>query len=126
MYHGNGQVYFAKLGKLQVGAEAGYEYYFWYSVPAVGYSWYYTYEPRAAHVSVVGRMDLGGNFFVDFGGGAYFFSGGYTNIGITGALGYMIKVSDKLSVPIKVRSTVILEDPMLIPIGVSAGILLRI
>jgi len=125
LYHGNGQVYFARLGKLHIGAEAGYEYYFWYSVRAYPYSWFYTYEPRATHVSVVGRMELGRNFFLDIGGGAYFFSAGFTDIGVMGALGYMIKLSPKLSLPIKVRTTVILDDPILLPVGVSAGILYR-
>jgi len=124
LYQGNGQVYFARLGSLQVGAEAGYEYYFWYTLRYSSGSYYYyrTYEPHATHFSAVARLKLGGKLFFDFGAGAYIFSG-WTDFGAMGELGYMIKVSPKLSVPIKVRTTVILDNPILIPVSVSAGLL---
>jgi hypothetical protein len=117
MYQGNAQVYFARLGNLQIGAEAGYTYFFWYDRYDYG-----LHEPNALHFSAVARLKLGGNLFFDFGAGAYLFSG-WTDFGALGELGYMIKVSPKLSVPIKVRTTVILDNPILIPVSVSAGIL---
>lgn len=124
MYQGNAQVYFARLGNLQIGAEAGYTHFFWYElrIPYGDYYIYRGYGPHALHVSAVARLKLGGNLFFDFGAGAYLFSG-WTDFGAMGELGYMIKVSPKLSVPIKVRTTVILDNPILIPVSVSAGLL---
>ena len=124
MFGGEAQVYFAKLGKLNVGAEGGYTYHFWYTVPS-GYSWVYTYEPTSFNFGAVARMDLPKNFFVDFGVGLHFFSGDFTRVAVMGEGGYMFKLNEKMSIPVKIRTTIIVGDPILIPIRASVGFLMH-
>lgn len=129
MSQGYAQFFFTKLGNILVGAEAGYQYFFWTSVRIpYGYTTIYrTYEADAIRIMVVGRLMLGkGGFFTEFGPALYLF-GDYTDFGIAAALGYIIELNDKMYIPIKFKTAYILEEDYgLLPLGLSAGFGLRL
>ena len=106
-YAGNARLFFARLGNLRLGAEAGYNYFFWYTVTGAGYP--ITYEPHATRVGPVVRAGLGLQMAVDGGAAAYIFPDGAV-FGVNAALGYFIPVGRQLSVPIKVRGDLVLAS----------------
>jgi hypothetical protein len=105
-YAGNARLFFARLGSLRIGAEAGYNYFWWYTTGAAGTP--YTYGPHATRVGPVVRAGLGRRMAVDGGAAAYIFPGG-TDYGVNAALGYFIPVGRQLSLPIKVRGDLVFD-----------------
>ena len=124
MKQGYAQFFFTQLGNIQVGAEVGYQYFFWSSVRIpYGYTTIYrTYEADAIRIMLVGRLPFGeGGFFTEFGPALYMF-GEYTDFGIAAALGYLIEINDKMYIPIKFKTALIFEgEYTLVPLGVTAG-----
>lgn len=103
-YGGNARLFFTRLGKMRLGAEAGYTYFFWYTVTGAGYP--ITYSPHATRVAAVLRSGLGRQMALDAGAGIYMFPSG-TNLGVNAALGYFVPVGRRWSLPIKVRGDVV-------------------
>ena len=104
-YAGGARLFFARLGTMWLGAEAGYDYFWWYTTTGAGYP--ITYGPHATHVGPVVRVPLGRRMAVDGGAAAYLFPDG-TVFGVNAALGYFIPLGRQLSLPIKVRGDVVL------------------
>lgn len=103
-YGGSARLFFTRLGRMRLGVEAGYSYFFWYTVTGAGYP--ITYEPHATRVGAVARSGLGRRMALDVGASAYVFPGG-TDVGVNAALGYFIPVGRRWSLPIKVRGDVV-------------------
>lgn len=103
-YTGGVRLFFARLGALRVGGEAGYNHFWWYTTSAAGYP--ITYRPHATRVGAVVRAGLGQRMALDGGAAAYIFPGG-TNLGVNAALGYFIPAGRQWSIPVKVRGDVV-------------------
>jgi len=106
-YAGGARLFFARLGTMWLGVEAGYDYFFWYTVTGAGYP--ITYGPHATHVGAVVRAPLGRRIALDGGAAAYMFPDG-TVFGVNAALGYFIPLGGRLSLPIKVRGDAVLAS----------------
>lgn len=121
------QVHLLAIGPLTLGVEAGYQY-FLYDVVRVPYGDYpitYTRDTAATRVLATGRISLAGGFFADLGAGPYFISGG-PNWGVSAAIGRHIALSSKFSIPVKLRTSIVLDDTShLLPLGLSAGLAYR-
>lgn len=120
---GSARLFFARAGKLRVGAEAGYSHFFWYTTSAAGYA--ITYRPHATRVGPVVRAALSPRIAADVGVAAYLFPDG----GIAGAnasLGYFIPAGRQLSVPVKLRADVVFASATaLASIGATIGLSYR-
>jgi hypothetical protein len=103
-YAGGARLFFTRLGTLRVGAEAGYNHFWWYTTSAAGYA--ITYRPHATRVGAVARAPVGARVALDGGVAAYIFPGG-TNLGVNAALGYFIPAGRQWSIPVKVRGDVV-------------------
>lgn len=108
------------FGNISIGAELGYQYFFWYTVPVFGYSWVYEYEVDAVRIMVLLRTQLKNNLFAEVGPGAFIISD-WVSPGVMASLGYKIQLNEKLSVPIKVRSEFVAGDNFFV-LGVNGGI----
>ncbi len=60
-------------------------------------------------------------FDLDLGAGLVMFED-FTDFSLSGALAHQVPLSEGLYLPISVRGGIILEDPMIVPIGVCIGI----
>jgi len=120
---GSARLFFARAGKLRVGAEAGYSHFFWYTTSAAGYA--ITYRPHATRVGPVIRAALSPRIAADVGVAAYLFPDG----GVAGAnasLGYFIPAGRQLSVPVKLRADVVFASAAtLASIGATIGLSYR-
>lgn len=121
------QALLGTVGAVNVGAEFGYGYLFWYEVRrapacdacAPGYS---SRDVDAYRLMVMGRMSLDRNWFAEFGFGPYFF-GEFTDLAIAGGLGYALPLSSTVQLPLKARGDLISDaDANLFTLGISAGI----
>ena len=121
-YAFTGRLFFLKLGpSVRLGAEVGYQYLLWYSVPGLG-STPYEYESAPTHVAGVIRLPLGRSFSFDTGVGAHMFGSSGTKVGILAALGYHVRLSPTITLPIQLRSDYIMTDPSAIPVALNAGL----
>jgi hypothetical protein len=121
-YSFTGRLFFLKLGSsARLGAEVGYQYLLWYSVPGLG-STPYTYPSSPTHFAGVIRLPLGRGFSFDAGVGAHMFGSSGTKVGILAALGYHVRLSPTITLPIQVRSDYIMTDPSAIPVALNAGL----
>lgn len=102
-YLGSARVFVTRAGGFRIGAEAGYNHFFWYTTSAAGYA--ITYRPHAIRVGPVVRAALGPRIAADGGVAAYIFPDG-TVVGANAALGYFVPAGRQLSIPIKVRADV--------------------
>jgi hypothetical protein len=103
-YLGGARLFFARAGSLRLGAEAGYNYFFWYTTTGAGYG--ITYEPHATRVGPVVRASLSPRVAADAGVAAYIFPDG-TVLGANAAVGYFIPAGPRLSIPVRVRADVV-------------------
>lgn len=112
------------LGSLQLGAEAGYQHFFWYDVdscPSCSSGTLVTREVDALRIMGVGRAPVGEAAFLEVAAGAVLF-GGWTDLGLTVGLGYALPLSG-YTVPVKARIGYVLDtDASLLPFGAGAGI----
>ena len=114
-------VYPLKLGGISLGAEFGYQYFFWYTTDVPGYSWVYEYNVDAFRLMILMRANLLSNLFVELGPGAFMF-GDWTDFGLTASAGYRIGLTEHIAIPVKLRTEIILDrDANLFPVGLSAG-----
>jgi opacity protein-like surface antigen len=121
-YSVTGRLFFLTLGpSARLGVEGGYQYLVWYSVPGLG-STPYEYASSPTHFAGVIRLLLGRSLTFDAGAGAHLFGSSGTKVGILAALGYQVRLSPTLSLPIQLRSDVILTDPSAIPVALNAGL----
>ena len=124
-YAVTGRLFFLKLGpSVRLGAEVGYQYLLWYTVPGLG-STPYTYPSSPTHFAGVIRLPLGRNLTFDAGAGAHLFGSSGTKVGILAALGYQVRLSPAVSLPIQLRSDIILTDPSVFPVALNAGLGVR-
>ena len=118
------QYFFSQVGDLTIGVELGYQYFFWYEVviPFGATRLFRGRSAEANHLMAMGRYELSNKLYADLGLGMIFFED-WTDIGLSGALGYRIKVNEKLTIPVKFRAGIVLDnDANLIPIGISIGL----
>lgn len=121
------QLYFSKLGNFNVGLEGGYQYFFWYEfIYNDGYyKTHYVYDINCWRIAAIARANLKNQFLTEFGLGYYFFDG-YSDFGFLGSLGYEIKITKKAFIPVKFRTSVILDaDANLTVFGISAGLVYK-
>ena len=110
------------FGNISIGAEFGYQYYFWYTTPVPNYSWSYEYNIDAIRLLVLMRVNFHDNIFAEFGPGAFMF-GDWTDFGLMASIGYRIDITEHIAIPVKLRTEIILDrDANLYPVGLSAGV----
>ena len=128
MFQGYAQYYFHELRRINIGVEAGYQYFFWYVYEYEyydGYYSYYKYNVECWRIMALARTDIGTKLFTEFGLGLYMFDG-FTDLGITGSLGYEIEINEQLSVPLKLRTTMVFHGKAnLAVLGMSIGLAYR-
>ena len=98
-------------GKIGVGAEFGYQKYLWYEIKEKDF---WTGQKRKIkdetegdfRLLVLFRGYIAGGFFGEFGLGTYDFE----NFGLEGTLGYDIKLSRVMYIPIKARFDFTLDE----------------
>lgn len=112
-----------EVGGFQLGAEAGYRYFFYYET-AFGPTTLYR-DIDANRFGVVVRRSLGKFVGVDAGAATYQFPGG-SDLGVSGALVFRIPLGAKLSVPLHVRADVVLSDPMITAPAATAGLSFKV
>jgi len=105
---------------VSVGAEIGNKYFFWYTVPAFGYSWVYEYEVDAIRIMALLRAPIKNNAFAEFGPGILFIND-WVSPGIMAAVGYKIQINEKLAIPIKFRTEFVVGDNLVV-VGLNGGI----
>jgi len=117
MGHVYAQAFPLNIGIISIGAEFGFQHFFWYE------RYNYTEENvDAFRFMGIVRAYLTDKLYTELGPGAYRF-GDWTDFGVMGAFGYKIGVTERLSIPIKLRAAIILdEDSNLYPVGLSAGL----
>lgn len=121
---GDVQAFLLHVGPVALGAEVGYQRFFWYLEPN-GYGGYRGADISAWHVSALARIGLAYGLFAETGAGIQFFPGG-TDASVTGSLGYMITVSKNFLVPIKLRADLVLDkDANMLPFGLTVGLAYR-
>jgi len=108
------------FGNISIGAEVGYQYFFWYTVPVFGYSWVYEYQVDAIRIMALMRARIKNNAFAELGPGAFIISD-WVSPGIMASLGYGIQISEKIAVPIKLRTEFVAGDNLFV-VGLSGGI----
>jgi hypothetical protein len=122
MYQGSVQAFIAQAGTVLLGVEIGYDYFFWYTVPVPGYSYTRTREADATRLMAVARLEAPTGLFGEFGAGGFLF-GDWTDLGVAASVGYKIRATPKIAVPIKLRSAYIMDaDANLLPVGISVGV----
>jgi hypothetical protein len=110
------------FGKVSLGAEYCYHHLFWYSYRAPGYTYYIDVEIDASSLMAIVRTDITNNLFIDLGIGAFMF-GDWTDFGMQAAVGYRIMLGEKLYIPVKLRTQIVLdEDANLYPVGLNFGV----
>ena len=118
------QLHLTDLGPMTLGIEAGYQYFFWTSVrvPYGDFPIFRDHSTCAVRLMATGRLPLASGFFADLGAGAYLFED-WTAWGLTAALGRQFALTPQLSVPVKLRTSVVLDaDAPMLPLGLSAGL----
>jgi hypothetical protein len=115
----NAQVLFPISATVSLGAGAGYQYLFWYDFRYL--SSYITYEAEATRITGIARFHFNRNF-IDLTFGTYLFED-YSNFAGGVNLGRAFRLSEKLSLPVKISTTVIVDsDAMILPITVGTGL----
>jgi len=123
MYRFDGRLFFTQLGEAQVAAEIGWQHLLWYE-------WTEPYGSVVRHVERYWEpMRLGGiiryplneALDLDLGAGLVMFED-FTDFGLSAALTHQVPLSEGLYLPISVRGDIILDDPIIIPIGICVGI----
>jgi hypothetical protein len=112
------QAFPVQFSGFALGAEFGYQHFFWY----VDDTYFYEHNVNAFNLMALVRSMFRENFFAELGFGVYFFEE-YNDPGLSAALGYIFKINEKLSIPLKFRTGIIFDkDANLYPLGISAGL----
>lgn len=112
------QAFPVRFGPIALGAEFGYQHFFWY----VDDTYFYDHNVDAFYLMAQVRSAFRENFFAELGFGVYFFEE-YNDPGFSAAIGYQLRINEKLSVPLKFRTGIIFDtDANLYPVGISAGL----
>lgn len=121
--HGFSGQGFYDIGNIGIGIEFMYQSLYWYSVriPYGDYSLYRDYEISAFKISPLVRFRSDNAFNIDMGPEINFNSDGIM-YGILLSINYFIKISDKIDIPVKLRSELISSIVIMVPITLNAGI----
>lgn len=116
------QVYFLERSGVQVGAELGYARLLSYQEPFGSTT--RTVDVRAHTVSGVAQRRLSPLFVAQVAAGFYSFVNGASLIpGVGAGLGARIPITDRLSLPLKLRADFIMDTAtVMIPVGLSLGL----
>jgi hypothetical protein len=116
---------FYRINKtISVGISAGFHHLFWYEYKDY-YDYWYSKEVNAARITALTRFHFGRNF-VDVGAGPFIFND-FVDFAVVASYGYAFKLTDKLSLPIKVNCSVIFDsDASVVPFTISTGLSYRI
>ncbi len=110
------------VGSVKLGLRAGYQYFWWYSVPVPGYSYTRTYEYGATHVGALVRVPLGPSMAADLGASYYFFDG-FSDPGLNAAIGYFVPLSRDFTLPIQVHADRVFDSSAALQaVSLSVGI----
>jgi hypothetical protein len=115
--------FFLNAGGFQFGAEAGYRYLFYYEVP-FGTTTLYR-DVDATRIGAVARRQVGRFVSVDAGAAAYLFED-FTDLGLSGALVFMIPIGSRLSAPIHLRADAIFDDQLILAPAGTIGLSLKL
>ncbi len=118
------QYFFSQVGDLTIGVELGYQYFFWYEVviPFGSTRLFRGRWAEANHLMAIGRYEFNDKLYADVGLGMIYFED-WTDIGLSGALGYRFRANEKLAVPVKFKAGLVLDnDANLIPLGITIGL----
>ena len=67
------------------------------------------------------KNEMNNNMFAELGAGVFLFEE-FTDMGISGALGYHLKINENIILPVKVRGEIIFDDATnLYVIGLNIG-----
>lgn len=120
MSEGYGQIFLLERDGVRIGAEVGYQYLLWYQLSVTGFT--VDRNVDAYRAMGVVRTPLTPSTFAEATAGIYTFDG-FTDLAIGGALGGHIPVSERLSIPVKLRvGTIFDADASMVPIGLAAGV----
>ncbi len=123
MYQVYGRFFFMPVGRAMLGAEAGYRYLYYYEVPYAPFG-YLSRDIAPTHVAGLLKLPLAGGLAVEGGAGLFFYEEG-SSLGIFGAAGYDVPIIRQVSLPIRVRMDLLIEDPAAIPVGATVGAAFR-
>jgi hypothetical protein len=119
MFQVFGRFFFMPVGRAMLGAEAGYRYLYYYEVPYPPFD-YLSRDVATTHVAGLLRLPLARWLAVE-GGAGLFFSEDGTSLGVFGAAGFDLPLAQRLSLPIRARIDLLMEDPVVIPFGATIG-----
>lgn len=117
-----GRVFFADLGPARFGVEVGYQYLYFYEAPYIGYL---DRDIDAMRYAAVLRFSAPGSVVFETGAGVYSFDGGSV-FSALGAAGLDFALTDKVSIPIRARADIVLDDALTIPVGATLGLSIRL
>ena len=112
------RLFFARAAGFQLGAEAGYRYFFYYEVP-FGTNML-TRDVAATRIGAVARRPLNGVVSLDLGAAAYMFDG-FTDFGVSGAMVFRIPAG-KIGIPLHLRTDLVFDEQMLVGSGATLGL----
>ncbi|HKJ93316.1 MAG TPA: hypothetical protein VJ957_09110 [Longimicrobiales bacterium] len=114
------QVFPYQRGRISVGGELGYEYFFWYDIFYNGYT--STRNVSATRVAAVARLGLGGPAYAEAAASMHLFDG-FSDPGIGVGVGYMLPINEHFSVPLGLRGDLVLDpDTQLFASRFNVGI----
>lgn len=112
---------------ISLGGGVRHQYLFWYDIQYFFSGSTYsilTREVSATRVAANVRFNFN-RLFVDVALGPYFFED-FNDFSATGSFGYNIRLSDKLSLPIRLSAGLILDsDASILPVTTGAGLSYR-
>jgi len=135
MYQGYIQFYPLNFrNRLAIGVEGGYQHYLSYDIKqkiddhsGLGFTRKHEYDNYSAwRLLIVARGYLVKGLFAEVGGGMYFIRD-YIEMGCEASLGYEIKLSETLYLPIKLRTDFVFDsEGNIIAPGATVGLAFRI
>ncbi len=118
-----GRYFHPSAKRYQFGVELGWIYYFYYEVDFPPFTLYR--DVSATHVGPVMRFPINEKTVVDVGVNLHMFED-FTDFGLSAGLSYKVPIKPELSLPVGVRTTIVLDsDAMLLVIGGTVGLSLR-
>lgn len=115
---------FYQLSKLYVGFEFGYSrlYYYYARVPYAPRPIIYEGVSAPMKGLLITQYAITDSIFVQAGAGLHFFD--EAAIGLMGSFGYHLKISDKIQIPIFLRTDLILGTGTPIVFSIGSGVVL--
>ncbi|MFZ5972780.1 MAG: hypothetical protein ACOYXA_14425 [Bacteroidota bacterium] len=124
------QVLFPVSKSIQAGVSAGYQHLFWYEWKYFydtynGYFYYQEADVNASRFLGIVRLNAAKLQF-DLGLGTFVFDD-FADFTTLAALIYPIKLTDQLSIPVKVATNIIFDsDATIVPLTLGAGLSYRV